>query len=132
MEARYWREAGLPALGEGWVSVTHLARSVAKALPGHEVTREARLPWLAGLRLDVYVADLRIAFEYQSVQHYEPVEYFGGPEALAKRQMMDERKRLACRAAGVVLIEWPYDEVVSTTAILERLRTAGIMINGGR
>lgn len=126
MEARYRHEAGLPALGEGWVSETHLARCVAEALPGHEVTREARLPWLTGQRLDVFVADLAVAFEYQGVQHYEPVEHFGGPEALAHRQVMDERKRVACRGAGVTLIEWPFDEVVSAEAVAIRLRKAGI------
>lgn len=126
MEARYRQETGLPARGEGWVSETYLAHCVADALPGHTVTREARLPWLAGQRLDIYVADLNVAFEYQGIQHYQAVEHFGGAEALAARQEMDVRKRAACKAAGVTLIEWPYDEPVSLEAVRLRLSAVGI------
>ena len=121
MEALYRREAGLPARGEGWVSQTHLARCVEEALPGYEVLREASPDWLAPQRLDVYVPALRLAIEYQGVQHYEAVALFGGEDALADRKLSDERKRLACRAAGVRLIEWRYDEPVSVESVRHRI-----------
>ncbi len=121
MEARYRRENGLPNRGEGWVSETHLAHLVADALPGYEVVREARLDWLNGQRLDIYVPALALAIEYQGIQHYESIDLFGGEEALRRRQEMDERKRHACRAAGVRLIEWRFDERVELEAVRARL-----------
>lgn len=122
MEARYRIESGLPARGDGWVSETHLAHLVAAALPGHEVVREARLDWLHGQRLDVYVPAMRLAIEYQGIQHYEPIDLFGGEPGLAQRQVMDARKRAACRDAGVRLIEWRYDEPVTAEEVDRRLR----------
>jgi hypothetical protein len=121
MEARYRAESGLPARGEGWVSETHLAHLVARALPGTDVIREARLPWLNGQRLDIYVPARELAIEYQGIQHYEPIDLFGGPEGLARREELDQRKRAACRQAGVRLIEWRYDEPLNEPAVLRRI-----------
>jgi hypothetical protein len=122
MERRYRDESRLPARGEGWISQTHLAHCVEEALPGYEVVREARPGWLGLQRLDVYVPALGFAIEYQGVQHFEPVDLFGGEEGYARRVEMDERKREACRSAGVLLIEWLYDSPVSVEAVLMRLR----------
>ena len=121
MEARYRAEAGLPARGDGWVSETHLARVVSDALPGTEVVREARFKWLGGQRLDIYVPSLAIAIEYQGIQHYEPIDLFGGEEGLARRRLMDARKRAACQSAGVRLIEWRYDQPVDLETVRHRL-----------
>lgn len=121
MEARYRAESGLPARGDGWVSETHLAHVVGEALPGTEVIREARLDWLNGQRLDIFVPSLRLGIEYQGIQHYEPIDLFGGAKALAHRQLMDAKKRDACRAAAVRLIEWRYDEPIDIDRVRSRL-----------
>jgi hypothetical protein len=130
MEARYRAESRLPARGDGWVNETHLARVVAEALPGVEIIREARLDWLNGQRLDIFVPSLHLAIEYQGIQHYEPIDLFGGLEALAKRQVMDARKRDACLAAAVRLIEWRYDEPIDIDRVRIRLELSGQQ--GGR
>ena len=36
-------------------------------------------------------------------------DFFGGEEALAQRQSLDETKRQLCSENAVRLIEWPYD-----------------------
>jgi hypothetical protein len=123
METRYRAEAGLPARGEGWVSETHLAHLVAQALPDMEVVREARLGWLCGQRLDIYVPSLALAIEYQGIQHYEPIDLFGGDDGLVHRQEMDARKRAACADARVRLVEWRYDEPINLDAVRRRLAT---------
>ncbi len=122
METRYRAELQLPARGEGWVSGAHLARCVEEALPGVEVIREARLPWLGRQRLDVFVPALSLAIEYQGEQHYLPFPHLGGETGLAARRELDERKRDACVRAGVRLVEWRYDEPVSVDAVRRRLR----------
>ena len=126
MEARYRSEAGLPALGEGWFSETHLAHLFAEALPGVEVVREARLDWLVGQRLDIYIPSLALAIEYQGIQHYEPIGLFGGEVGLARRQAMDARRKEACIRAGVRLVEWRYDEPISKDVVAARLRGANV------
>jgi hypothetical protein len=122
IEARYRAESGLPARGEGRVSEVHLVRCVETALPGVEIVRQARPPWLgAGQSLDVFVPSLELALEYQGEQHYVALEHWGAEAGLAHRRELDERKRDACLRAGVRLIEWRYDEPVTVGAVRARL-----------
>ncbi len=122
MEARYRAEMGLPARGEGRVSELHLARCVEAALPGVEVARQVRPPWLrGGQSLDIVIPSLAVAIEYQGEQHYLALAHWGGEAGLAARRELDERKRDACWHAGIRLIEWRFDEPVSVEAVRARL-----------
>ncbi|MDF2473585.1 MAG: hypothetical protein K0R21_1367 [Anaerocolumna sp.] len=62
---------------------------------------------------------LGIAFEYQGIQHYQPVELFGGKEHFEKGIELDKKKRLLCKEHGIIVIDWRYDEPI-TTAMLKR------------
>jgi hypothetical protein len=117
---------GLPRIGEGWVSEMQLYDLVQEhfADAQHHVSPS----WLKPQELDVYVASKKLAFEYQGIQHFEPLEFFGGPEALNRRLALDERKRSKCRSAGVVLIEWRFDEPIVRTSLLEKLRSTNIEV----
>ena len=46
--------------------------------------------------------------ECQGLQHYEPVEYFGGIEQFERQQLHDRLKRDFARAQNMELIEIPY------------------------
>ena len=68
--------------------------------------------WLMGkkgknMEFDGYNEGLRIAFEYQGIQHYE--ETFGmGNDKFLNIKQHDELKKKLCKQNGVVLIEVPY------------------------
>ena len=47
------------------------------------------------MELDVYIEDLKLAFEYQGQQHYTPIYAFG--TNLYEQQSRDEEKRRACK-----------------------------------
>ena len=79
---------------------------------------KAFMEQIAGL--DMYIPSLRTAIEYQGVQHYVPVDFFGGQEALEQRQALDLQKRALCEQNGVRLIEWAYD-AEPTAANIKRL-----------
>jgi len=79
-----------------------------------------RPEWLGRQSLDLYIPSLRTAIEYQGVQHYLPVEFFGGEEALAQRRLLDSQKRELCIANQVRLIEWPYS-VDPTEANIQKM-----------
>lgn len=68
-----------------------------------------RPEWLGRQSLDLYIPSLKTAIEYQGIQHYLPVAFFGGEEALSLRQELDQQKKQLCEGNGVQLIEWPYD-----------------------
>lgn len=69
--------------------------------------------WLGRQSLDVYIPRLNLGIEYQGIQHYEPVEFFGGEDGLRSRKELDQRKRAKCADRGVKLLEWRYDEVLT-------------------
>ena len=68
-----------------------------------------RPEWLGRQSLDLYIPSLRTAIEYQGIQHFHPVDFFGGEEALLARQELDRQKKRLCGENHVRLIEWPYD-----------------------
>ena len=67
-----------------------------------------RPEWLGRQSLDLYIPSLETAIEYQGVQHYLSVDFFGGEEALTVRQELDRQKKQRCEENHVRLIEWPY------------------------
>lgn len=60
------------------------------------------------LELDGYCENLKIAFEYDGRQHYEPVDYFGGIKCFTDLQKNDIVKNELCEKNGIKLIRIPY------------------------
>ena len=89
-----------------WKHELTLFRAVREKYP--DTLYQYRPEWLGRQSLDLYIPSIRTAVEYQGVQHYLPVEFFGGEEALSGRQALDQRKKQLCAENGVCLVEWPY------------------------
>ena len=89
-----------------WKHELSLFQAVRQSHP--DTLYQYRPDWLGRQSLDLYIPSLRTAIEYQGIQHYLPVEFFGGEEALAQRQELDRVKKELCADNGVRLIEWPY------------------------
>ena len=68
-----------------------------------------RPEWLSPQSLDIYIPELNTGIEYQGIQHYTEVEFFGGKKALEHRIKLDQIKREICRNYHVRLIEWNYN-----------------------
>lgn len=61
------------------------------------------------LELDGYNRELQLAFEYNGMQHYETVEYFGmSEERLSQQQEHDSIKIEQCLKKKIILIIIPY------------------------
>ena len=90
-----------------WKHEVTLFRMVRKEYP--DTLYQYRPEWLGRQSLDLYIPSLRTAIEYQGIQHYLPVEFFGGEEALTQRKDLDLQKKQLCLDNNVRLIEWPYD-----------------------
>lgn len=89
-----------------WKHELSLFHVIRKKYP--DTLYQYRPDWLGRQSLDLYIPSLKIAIEYQGIQHYHPVEFFGGLQALEKRQELDETKKQLCKENHVRLIEWPY------------------------
>lgn len=62
------------------------------------------------LSYDFYIPSQNILIEYQGIQHYEPIEYFGGEATFKKQQKHDQIKLDYAKENGYNLIAVPYTE----------------------
>lgn len=61
------------------------------------------------LELDCFDSELRIAVEYNGIQHYKYTPFFHkNKEAFLNQKYRDDMKRRICRENGILLIEVPY------------------------
>lgn len=65
------------------------------------------------LSYDFYIPAKNMLIEYQGIQHYQPVEVFGGEEAFKKQQVNDEIKRNFAIDNGYNFVEIKYDENIN-------------------
>lgn len=98
-------ELGVPKVGENWVSETMLYRQIEKAFPETKVIQHGRPAWLKKQHFDVWLPNWNIALEYQGLQHYQPVEIFGGKEGYERTLFRDIKKKNLCKRHGVKLLE---------------------------
>ena len=113
---------GVPRIGEGWINETQLFNLVKLLFADYEVLREARLDWLGGQRIDIFIPALSVAIEYQGEQHFRPVALFGGEEGFREAQVRDKRKRKLCKENGVKLIYFTHMEDLSVERVEKKLK----------
>jgi hypothetical protein len=112
------REAvGYPKIGEQWPSETLLYRLVSQLLPDSEVIHHHKPVFLEGLEFDIYIPDVRLAIEYQGIQHYEPINRFGGISGHEKLKERDARKRILAKNNDIRLHEWHYETPISEESV---------------
>ena len=56
------------------------------------------------LFLDFYLPDYSIGIECQGIQHYEPVEFFGGIRKFKEQILNDEIKKQLCSKHGITIL----------------------------
>ncbi len=99
----------VPAVGEGWVSETELFYRIKQLLPDREVIHHGKPLWLERQHLDIWIPSLNIAVEYQGLQHFKAIDFFGGEKSFQRNLERDARKKKLCADNGTSLIEVPYD-----------------------
>ena len=70
------------------------------------------------LPFDFYLEDLNICIEADGIQHFEPIEFFGGKDAYDRLKINDQIKDSYCKNNGIKLIRIPYFESGSIGNIL--------------
>jgi len=108
-------------VGNRWTSETILYQLLRENYPNYTLKRHYRPDFLNGLELDIYIKEERIGIEYQGIQHYEPVEHWGGEQGLEERKKRDELKKELCKENEVKLIYFRYDEELSEDLVKDKL-----------
>lgn len=93
-----------------WISENKLHSIIKRKFLKHEVVQHASPAWLSPQHLDIYVPELALAIEYMGIQHYEPVDIFGGEEGYIKTVERDKKKQEICSRAGIKLFYVRYDQ----------------------
>ena len=64
------------------------------------------------LPFDFYIPDANICIEFNGLQHYKPIEYFGGKKEFEKRKINDKIKQDYCIENSIELIKIKYNDDV--------------------
>lgn len=69
------------------------------------------------LRFDFYIPEKDICIEYDGIQHFKSIDFFGGDYEFEKTKMRDEIKNIFCKLKNIKLIRIPYfytyDEIIN-------------------
>ena len=69
------------------------------------------------LPMDFYLPDYNAIIEYDGIQHYQPIETFGGEKAFKSTKIRDEIKNTYCKENGIKMIrisyKLPFNEIAS-------------------
>jgi len=116
-ENRLREKFGLPKIGEGWISETNLYYEIKEAFPQVSVIHHGKPKWLGKQHLDIWIPEYNIGIEYQGDQHFFPVDFFGGKQALKNNKERDARKKALCEQNQCKLIYvlpgYELEEVIS-------------------
>jgi hypothetical protein len=113
---------GHKKIGEAWTSETILLQIVKSLFPNYSVFRHHRPDFLEGLELDIFIEELSLGSEYQGIQHYKPVDHWGGPEALAELKKRDRRKKRLCEKNGVRLVYFRFHDSLDRDFVYSQLQ----------
>lgn len=89
--------------------------------------QQYRLNRIKKAPFDFYLSEYNILIEYQGIQHFQPVECFGGEKQLAVQQEIDERKKHIAIEDGYKLIYFDYTEKdILEETLVQRLSQMGV------
>ncbi len=70
------------------------------------------------LRYDFYCHDLNLCIEYDGIQHFKPIEFFGGEKSFQSQKYKDKIKTEYCTEHDIHLLRIPYTSINNTQEIL--------------
>lgn len=89
-----------------------LFEKISKSFPNEKIEVEYSPEWLLRQRFDIYFLKHNIAIEYNGIQHYIPVDIFGGIKKFYKTLFNDEEKTNKCKENECNLFIIKYDYTI--------------------
>ena len=91
---------------------------ISKSLKNNEIKFETHkrfhdCKYILNLSFDFYLSEHNMCIEYDGIQHFEPVEYWGGCENLKLSQLRDSIKNQYCLNKNIKLIRIKYNEDIN-------------------
>lgn len=73
------------------------------------------------LRLDIFIPSLNIGIEYQGLQHFKPINFYGGEKSFILQQERDIRKYNKCKELGIKLFYFTDDKKCNDLFLNEKV-----------
>ena len=91
---------------------SHLERNVCLILEENniQIERQKKFEWLGKQSLDFYLPQYNIGIECQGIQHFKPIEHFGGKNRFKQQIEQDEKKFILCKNNNVKLLYINYND----------------------
>ncbi len=112
---------GHKRVGEAWTSETILYNIICSLFPDKKIIHHYRPDFLQGLELDIFIDDFKLGIEYQGIQHFEPIEHWGGEESLRELKQRDKTKKQICDSLNIALVYFNHDEDLSNELVFSKL-----------
>lgn len=89
-----------------------LFEKLLKSFPDEKIETEYSTQWLLRQRFDIYFLNHNIAVEYNGIQHYEPVDKFGGIINFHNTIKRDKLKTKKCKEnnCNIFFVKYNYNE----------------------
>ena len=90
---------------------------ISKYLTQHNIVfiRQEKFDGCVGLKyklpFDFYLPSIRTCIEFDGIQHFQPIEHFGGVEAYERLKLNDKIKNDYCEENFIDLIRIRYDQI---------------------
>ena len=94
--------------GEAFVE-HYLQTEKIKYIQQHYISVPTDIKSTGKIYVDFYIPDLNTIIEYNGIQHYVPIEHFGGKLAFNSQKKRDDYLRRYCLKNKIRLIELPYN-----------------------
>ena len=112
---------------------SHGEKNISKYLTNNEIDFIPQYTFLECrsvklLPFDFYLPKYNVCIEYDGIQHFEPIDFFGGEEEFRKRKKNDSIKNVFCKNNGIVLLRIKYDQDIDMV-LHDFFNTLTIQIN---
>ena len=65
---------------------------------------QKKFEWFNRQRLDFFINDANIAIECQGIQHFVPIDFFGGENGFAYSKKRDNKKKNLCKSNNIEIL----------------------------
>jgi len=110
-----------PLIGDRWKEETKLYKIVQSLYPNFNIERHYRPDWLEKLELDIFIPQIPLGIEYHGIQHFQPIDHWGGAEGLKKRQEHDFRKLKLAQENNVPIVYFTYEDNLTSELVFDRI-----------
>jgi very-short-patch-repair endonuclease len=83
-------------------------RKIREILEKNNIKYSQEVKLFENYRFDFYLDEFNLIIEYDGIQHFEPVKYFGGEEGFLNTQKRDKIKTEYCKNNKITILRIPY------------------------